>query len=96
MDKTCGLSLYPFHSFDEESVRACSAEHPEEYKEQKVFRVQGRFEDEEEGEEKQARKEILVKSDEHARKLKRQLSVQDSEYRKCQTRQQSPEDTHKG
>ena len=80
MDKACGLRFYALHPFNKQRVRACRAEYPKDTEKKDILGIQGRPQNKIEGEEKQSCEEILIEGDEHARVLKSQLSVQDSEH----------------
>jgi hypothetical protein len=70
MDEACGLSFYPLHPFNKQSVGASCAEYPKDTEKKDIFGIQGRPQNKVEGEEKQRCEEILIEGDEHARVLK--------------------------
>ncbi len=80
MDEACGLRFYALHPFNKQCVGACRAEDPKDTEKKDIFGIQGRPQNKIEGEEKQCCEEILIEGEEHARVLKSQLSIQDSEH----------------
>ena len=80
MDEACGLRFYALHPFNKQSVGGCRAEDPKDTEKKDIFGIQGRPQNKIEGEEKQCCEEILIEGEEHARVLKSQLSIQDSEH----------------
>jgi hypothetical protein len=61
-------------------IPGCRAEDPKDTEKKDIFGIQGRPQNKIEGEEKQSCEEILIEGDEHARVLKSQFSIQDSEH----------------